>query len=122
MRAAIYARVSTPRQARDQNTHQQVARLERYAERQGWATEGGRVYLDEGYSGASLNRPGLDALRVTADADRNLTAEGMFGEVSVADESSTCVMVPKKTENALRFSARLADGAPEVRFERAVAG
>jgi site-specific DNA recombinase len=66
MRAAIYARVSTPRQARDRNTDQQVARLERYAERQGWATEGGRVYLDEGYSGASLNRPGLDALRDAA--------------------------------------------------------
>jgi DNA invertase Pin-like site-specific DNA recombinase len=32
MRAAIYARVSTPRQARDRNTDQQVARLERYAE------------------------------------------------------------------------------------------
>jgi hypothetical protein len=26
-------------------------------------------------------------------------------------------MVPKKTENALRFSARLAGGTPEVRFE-----
>ena len=61
-------------------------------------------------------------LRVTADAYRNLTAEGMFGEVSVADESSTCVMVPKKTENALRVSARLDDSAPEVRFERAVRG
>jgi hypothetical protein len=30
-----------------------------------------------------------------------------------------CVMVPKKKENALRFSARLADGTPEVRFELA---
>jgi hypothetical protein len=32
----------------------------------------------------------------------------------------TCVMVPKKTENALRFSARLVDGTPEVRFEQIV--
>ncbi len=66
MRAAIYARVSTPRQARDQKTDQQVQRLERYAEQKGWALDGGRVYLDEGYSGASLNRPGLDALRDAA--------------------------------------------------------
>jgi hypothetical protein len=29
-------------------------------------------------------------------------------------------MVPKKTEKWLRFSARLADGTPEVRFERAL--
>jgi site-specific DNA recombinase len=66
MRAAIYARVSTPRQARDQNTDQQVARLERYAEQKGWVLDGERIYLDEGYSGASLNRPGLDALRDAA--------------------------------------------------------
>jgi hypothetical protein len=29
-------------------------------------------------------------------------------------------MVPKKTENALRFSAVLHDELPEVRFERAL--
>ena len=66
MRAAIYARVSTPRQARESKTDQQVARLERYAEQKGWVLDGGRIYLDEGYSGASLNRPGLDALRDAA--------------------------------------------------------
>jgi site-specific DNA recombinase len=66
MRAAIYARVSTPRQARALKTDQQVARLERYAQRKGWSLHRQRVYLDEGYSGASLNRPGLDALRDAA--------------------------------------------------------
>ena len=66
MRAAIYARVSTPRQAQDHNTDQQIARLERYAEHKGWVLDAERVYLDEGYSGASLNRPGLDALRDAA--------------------------------------------------------
>jgi hypothetical protein len=34
--------------------------------------------------------------------------------------ASTCVMVPVRTENWLRFSARLDDGAPQVRFERIV--
>jgi len=66
MRAAIYARVSTPRRARDHKIDQQVARLERHAEQQGWATDGRLIYIDEGYSGASLNRPGLDALRDAA--------------------------------------------------------
>ena len=33
---------------------------------------------------------------------------------------SICVMVPVRTENMMRFSARLHDGATEVRFERAV--
>jgi site-specific DNA recombinase len=66
MHAAIYARVSTPRQARDHKTDQQVRRLEHYAQQKGWVLDGERVYLDEGYSGASLNRPGLDALRDAA--------------------------------------------------------
>ena len=66
MRVAIYARVSTPRQARDGKTDQELRRLEHYAERKGWVLDGERVYLDEGYSGASLSRPGLDALRDAA--------------------------------------------------------
>src|ERR687890_783081 len=66
MRAAIYARVSTLRQAWDLKIDQQVARLERYVQRKGCSLDRERVYLDEGYSGASLNRPGLDALRDAA--------------------------------------------------------
>ncbi len=41
MHAAIYARVSTPRQARDRKTDQQVARLEHYAEQKGWPSTTG---------------------------------------------------------------------------------
>jgi site-specific DNA recombinase len=66
MRAAIYARVSTSRQTRDRSIDQQVERLKAHAERKDWTLEQERVYLDEGYSGASLNRPGLDALRDAA--------------------------------------------------------
>ncbi len=66
LRAAIYARVSTTRQARAQKIDQQVERLKAYVERKGWKLEGNQLYLDEGYSGASLNRPGLDALRDAA--------------------------------------------------------
>jgi site-specific DNA recombinase len=66
MRAAIYARVSTSRQARDQSIGQQVERLKTHTGQEGWTLEEERLYLDEGYSGASLNRPGLDALRDAA--------------------------------------------------------
>src|SRR3712207_8823566 len=66
MRAAIYARVSTARQDRAQKTDQQLERLKAYAQQKGWTLEEDQLYLDEGYSGASLNRPGLDALRDAA--------------------------------------------------------
>jgi site-specific DNA recombinase len=66
MRAAIYARVSTTSQAHTQQTDQQLERLQAYAEQRGWTLEEDLLYLDEGYSGASLNRPGLDALRDAA--------------------------------------------------------
>jgi site-specific DNA recombinase len=66
MRVAIYTRVSTPRQAQAQKIDQQVERLKGYAERKSWTLEKEHLYLDEGYSGATLNRPGLDALRDAA--------------------------------------------------------
>jgi len=66
MRTAIYARVSTPRQARAQSIDEQLERLRAYAEQKGFGLEEEHIYLDEGYSGASLNRPGLDALRDAA--------------------------------------------------------
>jgi DNA invertase Pin-like site-specific DNA recombinase len=65
-RSAIYARVSTARQARAQKADQQVERLKAYAKQKGWTLGSDQLYLDEGYSGASLNRVGLDALRDAA--------------------------------------------------------
>lgn len=66
MRAAIYARVSTLRQAKAQKIDEQLERLKARVEQKGFTLEREHVYLDEGYSGASLNRPGLDTLRDAA--------------------------------------------------------
>ena len=63
MRVAIYVRVSTQRQAQTQTIEQQIERLRAHIEAQGWALEPEHIYRDEGYSGAKLNRPGLDSLR-----------------------------------------------------------
>src|SRR6185436_3395876 len=75
MHVAIYARVSTQRQAQAETTDQQLDRLRAHAEGQGWSVTGDRVFRDDGYSGASLKRPGLDRLRdaaTTARLDRIL--------------------------------------------------
>ncbi len=63
MRVAIYARVSTLRQAQAQTIEQQLERLMSYVSQQGWDLPGENIFRDDGRSGASLNRPGLDGLR-----------------------------------------------------------
>jgi site-specific DNA recombinase len=63
MRIAIYVRVSTQRQAMTQTIDQQIDRLRGHAESRGWQLPPENVFRDDGYSGASLKRPGLDRLR-----------------------------------------------------------
>jgi site-specific DNA recombinase len=72
MRVALYARVSTTRQAQTQTIEQQLERLRAAAGARGWALDETQVYRDDGYSGASLSRPALDRLRdraALADVD-----------------------------------------------------
>src|SRR6516165_5238369 len=66
MRAAIYARVSTGRQERDQTIDGQLTALRQWATEQGHELRPEHVFTDEGYSGARLDRPGLDRLRDAA--------------------------------------------------------
>ena len=63
MRVAIYARVSTQRQAQAQTIEQQLERLQTYVQQEGWSLSEENIFRDDGYSGSGLNRPGLDRLR-----------------------------------------------------------
>jgi site-specific DNA recombinase len=63
MRIAIYARVSTERQERQQTIASQLTALQAWAVAGGHAIAAEHVFRDEGYSGSRLDRPGLDALR-----------------------------------------------------------
>ena len=68
MRVALYARVSTRRQAQAQTVEQQLERLAGHARQQGWDVPPDHIFRDDGHSGASLRRPGLDRLRDRAAA------------------------------------------------------
>jgi site-specific DNA recombinase len=61
--AAIYTRVSSDRQKEDHTIASQTAALVEYAKTNGYLVPPEWVFQDEGYSGASLQRPGLEALR-----------------------------------------------------------
>ena len=60
---AIYVRVSTQRQAQTQTIDQQLDRLRKTVTEKGWALPDEQIFRDDGYSGATLRRPGLDKLR-----------------------------------------------------------
>jgi len=64
MEIALYARVSTTRQQQTQTIAQQIDRLRAHVAAQpDWHLAEDHIYHDDGYSGAKLNRPGLDRLR-----------------------------------------------------------
>jgi site-specific DNA recombinase len=61
--AAIYARVSSARQKKDETIASQTAALRAHAEQQGLEVPAEWVFEDEGHSGATLIRPALERLR-----------------------------------------------------------
>ena len=73
---AIYARVSSKRQAKDQTIGSQVDALRAHAATSRLEVPQEWVFLDEGHSGATLVRPALEALR-------DLAAQGCLDVVLV---------------------------------------
>src|SRR5687767_13293306 len=96
-RVALYARVSSERQEKEDTIASQVAQLREHAKKQGYALVG--EYLDDGFSGDLLARPELDRLRSDAKEcliDRilvlspdRLSRKFVYGEV-IADELRRC--------------------------------
>ncbi len=74
--AAIYARVSSARQAKDQTIGSQLSALRDHAGTSRLDVPEEWVFADEGHSGATLVRPGLEALR-------DLAAQGCLDVVLV---------------------------------------
>ena len=65
-RAAIYIRVSTQEQAQESySVGEQKERLIAYCKAQAWVIA--NIYVDGGYSGANLNRPGIQKLMKETD-------------------------------------------------------
>ncbi len=67
-RAALYARVSTDEQVQKYGLGSQVHELRTLAGQKGYVVVEGGEFLDDGYSGVSLDRPGLSKLRTATQA------------------------------------------------------
>jgi site-specific DNA recombinase len=62
-RIALYARVSSRQQTQDRSIETQIAALRDYARTHHYTVDEDLMFLDDGVSGSTLERPGLDALR-----------------------------------------------------------
>ena len=62
-RAALYARVSTELQEKEQTIDSQLAAITQHADERGFRHSTALTYTDEGHSGSWLDRPALDELR-----------------------------------------------------------
>ena len=74
--AVIYARVSSDKQKEEHTIASQTEALRGFARQQGFSVPDEWVIEDEGYSGATLARPGLERVR-------DLAAEGQIDAVLV---------------------------------------
>ena len=72
--AAIYARVSSEQQREEKTIASQIAALVDFAQSEDYSVPDEWIFQDEGYSGASLLRPGLERVR-------DLAAEGQIEAV-----------------------------------------
>jgi site-specific DNA recombinase len=66
MQVALYARVSTSQQQHEGTIEGQRRSLQQHIQHQGWALLPAHEYIDDGVSGARLDRPALDRLRDAA--------------------------------------------------------
>src|SRR6266446_3141671 len=109
--AAIYARVSSDRQKENHTIASQTAALIEYAQKNGYSVPPEWVFQDEGYSGAILVRPGLEALR-------DLAAEGQIAAALIYSPDR----LSRKYAYQVLLSEELSRCGVELVFLKAPAG
>jgi site-specific DNA recombinase len=109
--AALYARVSSDRQKENHTIGSQVAALTQYAETNGYVVPPEWQFQDDGYSGTTLVRPGLEALR-------DLAAEGQIQTVLIYSPDR----LSRKYAYQVLLAEELARCGVELIFLRAPSG
>ena len=77
-RVAIYARVSTTGQEKEDTIESQLRQLKEHVTTRGIVLDEDAIYQDNGFSGANMSRPGLEMLR-------DKIAEGYYDVVFILD-------------------------------------
>jgi site-specific DNA recombinase len=111
MKAAIYARVSGDKQREEQTIESQRSELLQWATECGLAIPEEWHFLDDGYSGGSLERPALERLR-------DLISEGIVERVLIYSPDRLAREYPHQVLLLEEFR----QAGAEVRFRRAPSG
>jgi len=111
LNVAIYARVSSSKQDKNNDIESQLKELKNKADSLGFHYTSTDIFTDDGYSGATLNRPGLENLRDSIYA-------GVYKKVFVYD--------PDRLARDYVYQTLLIDeikkGGCEIEFVRAPIG
>src|SRR6266446_6143531 len=125
--AAIYARVSSDRQKENHTIASQTAALIEYAQKNGYSVPPEWVFQDEGYSGAILVRPRLEALRDLA-AEGQIAAALIYSPDRLSREYAYQVLLSEELARCgveIVFLKSPASGSPEdqlvVQFQGMIA-
>src|SRR6187549_479859 len=103
--AAIYARVSSEQQKEENTIASQTAALVGFARAEGYSVPDEWIFEDQGYSGASLVRPGLERVR-------DLAAEGQIQAVLIYSPDR----LSRKYAYQVLLTEEFARAGVEVRF------
>ena len=120
-RTAIYARVSSERQEREETVESQLEALRTYAEAKGYGQPA--EFVDEGRSGYTLARPALDRLR-------DAVAAGGFEVVLIHEISrlarerfdQALLLRELRQHTRVEFAKHPSDGTPESELTENVLG
>jgi site-specific DNA recombinase len=99
MQAAVYARVSTDRQAQDETIDSQLTALRAWADSHGHQLAPEHVFADDGHSGTRLDRPALDRLRDAA-RDGEVEVVGVYSPDRLARKYAYQVLLLEEFQRA----------------------
>lgn len=110
-RCALYARVSSEAQTRDNTIASQVTALHERIAADGFVLEPGYSYQDDGYSGSILLRPALERLR-------DAVASGHVASLRPCSRSARPPLRSSGAADGRVPSFRCGDGVPEPPHRR----
>lgn len=122
MKVVLYVRVSTAEQAKEgYSIGEQIERLKKYCEAMGWTVVA--IFVDPGYSGGDMNRPGLrDMIKTVQDEDIDKVVVYKLDRLSRSQKDTLYLIEDVFLENQTDFVSMNENFDTSSPFGRAMIG